>query len=182
MDDLLLRKLGELQKWWRRHDIAKLKELGGDIAEIAYLRGDRKLVDLIIVSYALAKFLEKHYITGSKQWEKFYNWFGSQVENAIEEVKNGDQDAFYSVVGSMVTEIQSVSESAGRFQSNIVIKARIKAGTQIYAHGASLSTAAAFAQVDKSELASYINVTKLPDKYGTKTVGERMKMAREFFG
>jgi hypothetical protein len=91
-------------------------------------------------------------------------------------------DEFFAAIDSIVSDIRKMSESQGRFQSNIVEKAKIKAGTQIYAHGASLSMASNFADVDKSELASYINVTKLPEKYGTMTVKDRLKMARELFG
>jgi hypothetical protein len=160
----------------------KLKELGGQIAEKAYIRGERRLVSLIIVSYSMAKFLEKHYISESGKWDKFYSRFSAFLQSAREELREGDMDSFYSVMDSMVESIQELSELQGRFQSNIVDKARIKAGTQIYAHGASLSTAASFANVDKGSLASYINVTKLPDKYGTLTVKDRLKMAESLFG
>lgn len=182
MDEFLIKRLQELLKYSKARNIMKLKDLGGQFAEKAYARGDRRLVDLIIVSYAMAKFLEKHYISGSKQWDKFYLRFVSLVEDAQEELESDDLDAFHSIIGTIVDEIRSLSDSAGRFQSNIVEKARIKAGTQIYAHGASLATAAEFVQVDRSALASYINVTKLPDKYGTMDVKERLKMAEELFG
>src|SRR3989344_3035940 len=179
MDDFLLKRLDELLKLAQKRNVMKLKELGGIIAERAYLRGDRRMVNLIVVSYAMAKFLEKHYISESKQWDKFYLRFVSLVGDAKDELREEDLDSFYSLVGTIVDEIKNLSENAGRFQSNIVEKAKIKAGTQIYAHGASLATAADFAQVDMSALASYINVTKLPEKYGTMSVRERLKMAEE---
>ncbi|MFH1751111.1 MAG: hypothetical protein ABH863_05510 [Candidatus Micrarchaeota archaeon] len=181
MDEFLLKKMDEMAKLCQKRNVMRLKELGGHIAEKAYLRGDRKLVDLIIVSYSLAKFFEKHYIYGSKNWGAFYGRFLSLVQSAKDELKREDMQAFYSITGSMIEEIGRMSESTGRFQSSVIDKARIKAGTQIYAHGASLATAASFAEVDKSALASYINVTKLPDKYGTMSVKERLKMAEELF-
>ncbi|MFH1257566.1 MAG: hypothetical protein V1658_01380, partial [Candidatus Micrarchaeota archaeon] len=162
--------------------IAKLKELGGFFAEKAYLRGEKRLVNLIIISYAVAKFMEKHYVRSSKEWVKFYAWFQKQLQAAIEEVRHDDISEFYSIADSIVEEITRLSDATGRFQSNVIQKARIKAGTQIYAHGASLLTAANFSGADQAELASYINVTKLPDKYGTLSVKQRMKMAEEIFG
>ncbi len=182
MDEFLLEKIDELVKHCKSKDIPQLKELAGEIAEKAYLRGDRQLVNLIVISYALAKFLDKKYITTSPEWDQFHSWYFKQLKFAKEELKHDDKEQFYSLIEGIVKEIENMSQRAGRFQSTVVEKARIKAGTQIYAHGASLSTAADFTSVDKGELASYINVTKLPEKYGTISVKERMKMAEEIFG
>ncbi len=182
MDDFLIRKMKELLESSRARDIAKLKDLGGDFAEKAYLRHEQRMVNLIVISYAMAKFLEKHYVTSSKEWGSYYDWYLEQIGKAIGLISEGAIEEFFSVIDSIVLETEKLSEKSSKFQSSVVSKARIKAATQVYAHGASLSTAADFAKVNKTELSSYINVTKLPEKYGTLSVKQRLKMAEEIFG
>ncbi|MBI5224335.1 hypothetical protein HY989_00530 [Candidatus Micrarchaeota archaeon] len=182
MDLVLISILQDLAKQSKGGNIPRLKELGGEIAQEAYVRGDRRLVNLIVISYAIAKFLEKHYIRDSKPWEGFFAQYLFKLQEAIEELKNNHEDEFQVILESIIADVGKLNEETGRFQSTIIEKARIKAGTQIYAHGASLSMAASFAGVDMAALASYINVTKLPEKYGTLSVKERLKFAYALFG
>ena len=63
----------------------------------------------------------------------------------------------------------------------MIEKSKIKAGAEIYANGASLGTAASLSGADKKELASYISATKMPEKYVTKSVSQRLSETKKVF-
>ena len=58
-------------------------------------------------------------------------------------------------------------------------KARIKAGANMYAKGASLGSASDLSGAPKSEIADYVGSTHIPEKYSNGPVKERLKRAKE---
>lgn len=181
MDNFLRKRLKEMRYGVRALKPQVLKEVAGDVAEKAYIRSDARLLDLVAISYSLAKLMEKSFIADSPEWKKFYPVVMQSLDICFEQVEEGKEDECYSLFGELIRKIEAFSTSRNRFLRNVVEKSRIKAATQVYAHGASLRLAASLSGVDMSELASYIGATRIPDKYFTLTVKERLKIADELF-
>ena len=181
VDSFLLKKLEELRTYSKKQSISRLKMAGDEISSESLVRDDKNLVNVAIVFYSLSKLLQKHYILSTPAWKLFYSDFRRATEEAEKALKDGEMEGFYELFSDLVKEIGNLSMEQGRFQSSLVEKAKIKTATQIYAHGASLRTASEFVGGEARELASYIGVTKLPDKYGTMSVKERLKLADRIF-
>ncbi|MFH1107312.1 MAG: hypothetical protein V1787_05445 [Candidatus Micrarchaeota archaeon] len=181
MDEFLYGQLKRLRKACTKADIAELKDFGEDVAEKAFLANRPEMLNLAVVAYSIAKFEEKPYIVKGKQWPAQYKKILEQLDEYMRAAKDEQEEECYEMLAEMVEEFEEFSYASSRFRSTVVEKARIKAATQVYAHGASLSVAAEFAGVPKEELAKYIGVTKLPEKYETYSVKERLQTARELF-
>jgi membrane-bound lytic murein transglycosylase B len=166
----------------KKANVPQLRALGSELAEESFLTGSPRLVELAAVSYSLGKFLEKHYITGSKRWKAFEKQSGERLAEAAKAVRAGREEDAERAIDSVVEDITEFSESMGRFQVDVVTKARVKIATDAYAHGASLGRACALAGVNKALVLNYIGVTTLSDKYETLSVRERLASARKVFG
>lgn len=174
-----IKQLIELFKAGKGYD---LRPLIGDLAEEALLNNDQALLDMGLLAYSFSKFLEKPYIIESPEWKQFANEMLSDLKQAEDYFKKNKVEAGTALLDSIVQHTESLSTSLGRFIHSVVEKARIKAATQIYAHGASLGKAAEFAGANKKDLAGYIGATKLSEKYSTIPVKERFEKAKKLFG
>ncbi len=180
MDTIMEQELRKLAEALRAKSISGLKELGEDIAEEAFLRNDPRLLDAVIISYAMAKLFEKPQTMRSPHWKAFFSELLEKIEACRKALKKEETYAF-ELLHSALEDIEAFAREAPRSQTTLVEKARVKAATQVYAHGASLEAASKFAGVAPQALASYVGLTKIPDKYETLSLKERLKMAEEIF-
>ncbi len=164
-----------------RNAISQLKELGGDAAGLAFLREDERFIEISVISYAAAKFFEKPYIAQSADWKKLVEETTLRLALASDALEEGKEREFKEHLDACIAGLQGLAKTMGRFVVNIADKARIKAATQIYAHGASLGEAAALAKVDKKELSNYIGQTTLSEKYHTVDLKKRFAGADALF-
>ncbi|MFH1199918.1 MAG: hypothetical protein V1708_02525 [Candidatus Micrarchaeota archaeon] len=181
MPSYLLEGMRKLKKAISRKDIASLKEFGEEVAEKAFLEDKPPMLGLAVIAYSVAKFEEKPYIVKGALWPKVYAEILDHLDECIRTLSDEQEDTAYDLLADMVDDLEEFSYASSRFRSTVIEKAKIKAATQVYAHGASLSVASEFAGVPKEELAKYIGATRLPEKYETFSVKERLKSARELF-
>jgi len=179
MDDSAPKKVAELREALERANIAKLKDLGSDFAEEAFVEQDATLVELSMIAYSLAKFLEKPYIVNAPKWVDFRQEISGNLALASEAAKKRDQTEYAAALARIMHEILDLSATMGRFVTSVLDKARIKAATQMYAHGASLGAAAKLAGASKKELSKYIGMTRIPEKYATIPVKTRLEEAEK---
>ncbi|MCX6767709.1 MAG: hypothetical protein NTY90_03200 [Candidatus Micrarchaeota archaeon] len=181
MDEFLVKKVSELRDAKDSANIAKIKDLGSDFAEEAFMRQDPLFVDFSIIAYSLAKFLEKPYIVGTPKWIDFREDLGDELDEAVAALKKGDRQECAAAVARIHHRILDLSATMGRFVSSVIDKARIKAATQMYAHGASLGAAAKLSGANKKELSKYIGMTRIPEKYATIPVKNRLAEIEKLF-
>lgn len=180
--ELRLQRIKQLTNLFKAGNSTALRPLIGNIAEEALRNEDKALLDVGLLAYSFSKFLEKPYIIESPEWKQFVGEMLSDLKQAEEYFRENKVEAGTALLDSVVQHTENLSASLGRFIRSAVEKARIKAATQIYAHGASLGKAAEFAGAEKKDLASYIGATKLSEKYSTIPVKERLAKVRKLFG
>ncbi|MEW5955900.1 MAG: hypothetical protein AB1626_05205 [Candidatus Micrarchaeota archaeon] len=181
LESVLAKRVSELSQAFAKHDIIALKQLGGDAAEDAFAADAPCLVDVSIVAYSLAKFLEKPYIVASADWKDFEQTASQSLSQALAEASAAKPGEACRGLHSLLQAIEELSRRLGRFTTGVVEKARVKAATQVYAHGASLGKAVELTGANKQELSRYIGVTRLSEKYQTLGVRKRLSVAQELF-
>ena len=164
-----------LENAFEKSDIAELKKLSAVFAGEAFSHYQKENIQLSIAAYACAKFLEKPYVIGSSEWSDFRKNLLFLLKKAIEDLDGGKEKQALERLSKSISLIEGLGEDLGRFAITIIEKARQKAGAEIYARGGSLGTASELSGADKRELASYISSTKMPEKYVTKSVGQRLQ-------
>ncbi len=167
---------------FERRDLATLKTLASDYCEEALVSQRYALIDYAAAAYALAKFIEKGHAINAKEWTTFSTQTLDALRRIAKIEKEGKNNAADEALANELSRLRGFGARLGRFTTNAVDKAFLKCGAQLYAHGASLSRAAALARVEPRDLASYVSATKMPEKYGTVSVRERLAAAKRKLG
>lgn len=181
-EKLLAERFDSIKKSFSESDIRALKTIGSELASEALVENDSFLVEVSLVPYSLAKFLEKPYILSHSGWGKFREEIERELGQCASLLQQRKKAECMELLGTIFSRINEVSTNLGRFSTSVLEKARVKAAAQIYAHGASLGRAAELAGVEKSAAAKYIGVTRLHEKYKSLGVRARLEKARELFG
>ncbi len=166
-----------LEKAFSGRNIPELKSLSGEFSNRAFVEQDPDLIELSVLSYALAKLCDKPYIVNRAEWAVFASKTEASIGEAVKAF--GRKKALRAKIRGLVDSVEELSESLGRFVLSTMDKARIKAGANMYAKGASLGSAAELSGAPKSEIADYVGSTRIPEKYSNGSVEERLKKARE---
>ncbi|NYZ78021.1 hypothetical protein H0N96_01295, partial [Candidatus Micrarchaeota archaeon] len=147
--ELRLQRLKQLFDLFKANNSNALRPLLGDISAEALRNEDKALLDVGLLAYSFSKFLEKPYIVESPEWKQFVSEMLADLKQAEDYFKKNKVEAGTALLDSVVQHTENLSASLGRFIHSAVEKARIKAATQIYAHGASLGKAAEFTGASK---------------------------------
>jgi hypothetical protein len=172
-------KIRALREALHKRNSHGLKNFADECAELAMLESDERFVILSAIAYSFAKFFEKPYIESTKEFAELEETVQFNLAKAAGLLGSGDAKGLGDVLTQTEGKIRDLSSSLGHYIINIADKSRLKTGSQLYAHGASLGLAVRLARVDKDELANYIGHTTIPDKYRTISVAERLKTARD---
>ncbi|MBI5036458.1 hypothetical protein HZC09_03870 [Candidatus Micrarchaeota archaeon] len=161
---------------FRADDFHAMKKISADAARDAFVEQDQALLDLSLVSYSVMKLSQKPYIISTSEWKEFRR----EMLDSLSVVR--DRRSARKVFHRILLGVNALGEKFGRFARDSVEKAKLRAAAQMYAHGASLLSATEFSGASLQEVASYIGATKIPEKYETMPVAERMGKALEVFG
>jgi len=171
----------KLRAFLAAKDANNLKSLSGDCAQHAFLFEDAALLDAGLLAYAFAKFLDKPYIVKSKEWREYSRYALAELEKTQAFFKEGKNEAGAQTLHALLDEAEALSATLGRFARSVVEKARVKAATQMYAHGASLGKAVEITQTNKKDVFAYIGGTHLQEQYATLGVRQRFENAKKLF-
>lgn len=164
-------RLKQAERLFSKNDSFGLKRLSEELSVDALIHDDELVSEASVACYALGKMMEKPYIRHHVSWLKF----SKKVSLLLKKVSVEDG---HETVHKLVGIIEELSQSFGRFIISIIEKGRLKAGANMYAHGASLGKAVELSHANKTELSSYIGLTRIPEKYETIPLKERLDNAR----
>ena len=159
----------------------QLKDLSLALGEHALIEDDTTYTQIAAIAYCLAKIGEKHYLSNSQEWNAVLERVMARLKAAEIAVQTGRLTELPQLLEDALSLIEHYTLEKGLFKGSLVEKARVRIGTDIYAHGASLGRAAELAGTSKRALLSYIGMTKIPNKYFTQSVDERLTEARKLF-
>ncbi len=167
----------KLFSYYKSRNIAMLKKLSEDCAEKGFVDQNKDIIDVAIISNALAKFLEKEDVIESDEWKRFNEDVIEWLANFIKAPQKNPE-----IIEKIIKRIEILGEKKYPFLVGLIEKSKIKVGAQIYAHGASLGVAAELVEINKTELSLYISHTRLPEKYETISLKERYEFVKKLWG
>jgi len=178
MDDtkrLVDKYFAELIAYFENDQEMELRDLSNRAIESAALKQDKNLVDISIVSYALAKFMTKPHLFRSDQWDKF-------KQHILQELKK--KTSLANILDAIIGDISGFDANLGNYARDVIEKARIKQASRVYALGISLKRAGELTGVSLSSLLDYVGATKIHDRPYTKTksVVDRYKTTKRVLG
>ena len=171
MDGIASERISSAFALFSKADSFGLKVLSEELSVDALIHDDRLLAEISVAFYALGKLLEKRHVTQSKGFIPFRNKMLILLKKAS--LAEG-HDTVHEIIG----ETEALNRSFGRMVMGVIEKGRLKAAANIYGHGASLGKAVELTGANKTEASAYIGMTRMPDKYQTLALKQRLSDAR----
>jgi len=152
----------------------KLKRISNDSLDHAVITGDKKLITVSLISYALYKMLTKHHYRHAKGWQQFSEVVIEHLERCIQ-----NPNLIEEALGEkLVKDIAKMEEQHGRFLGDLIEKAKVKQASRAYALGLSLSSAIELTGAERFKVYSYVGITKIHEDTPSKGIADRYKYTK----
>ncbi|MEM3030879.1 MAG: hypothetical protein QXH27_04045 [Candidatus Micrarchaeia archaeon] len=167
----------------KKMDITALRKTSNRCTNSLAIEAKKGMLELAIVSYSLAKVLEKPHFWKTEKWDEFVSKTQKKLGECAYYAKEGMEEEFGVCIEGLEKGLAEAEARDRRYVKDVLFKARIKIGSTLYAQGFSLGNAAALVGVSKRDIASYAGKTMIFDRAGkTFGIAERLKKARKLFG
>ncbi|HLD98482.1 MAG TPA: hypothetical protein VI815_04095 [Candidatus Nanoarchaeia archaeon] len=178
----LVELLKEAKKAAKSYDVFKLKQLSNETVHSATIYRDTDNVVVAILVYALGKLIERKDSFQEKDFNKYFTFYLSAIEDLIGYIDDDNEKMFKNKINNLF-EVKGLSEDLKKSVLDVFRKARINKASKIYEHGISMESTAKLLGISIWELAEYSGQTNISEMNMNKTVDvrKRIKNAMEFF-
>jgi hypothetical protein len=174
--------LGEMLTALVTHEFSQLRKISDRCISAFALGESKQLLDVAIISYVIAKILEKPRYWDRKVKREFIERVEEKLRSAIASIESNRLDDATAYINSISQDLIAFDSEDRRYVHSLFNKARLKFATYLYAQGFSLSNAVALTETNKSAVLSYSGKTLMHDRVGkTKSIEERLKHVRKVF-
>ncbi|NYZ76644.1 hypothetical protein H0N98_05355 [Candidatus Micrarchaeota archaeon] len=163
-------------------EISQLKKISDRCISEFALGEKSDLLDVAIVSYVLAKVLEKPRYWNRKIKKEFVEKVQESLHNAVASLDENRLEDMREYLKSISEDLKAFDTEDRRYVGSLFHKARLRFASYLYAQGFSLSNAIALTGTSKSDVLNYSGQTLMHDRMGkTKPILERLKNVRKLF-
>ncbi|MCD4740641.1 hypothetical protein K8R43_05660 [archaeon] len=163
--------LEDLKKAFIKGNTKQLKRISNNSLDQSVLNGNKKLVTISLVSYALYKMLTKSHYRHAEGWQQFSKVVIDHLERCIQ-----NPESIEEILGEkLVKDLAQMDEQHGRFLGDLIDKAKVKQASRAYSLGLSLSSAIELTGAERFKVYSYVGITKIHEDLPSKGIAERYK-------
>jgi hypothetical protein len=165
------------------NELSQLKKISDRSISSFALDDESDMLDIAIISYVLAKVLEKPRYWNKKIKKEFVEKVQKALHEAVASLDENRFDDMRAHLKLIAEDLKAFDTEDKRYVSSIFHKAKLRFASYLYAQGFSLSNAIALTGTNKSDVLSYSGKTLMHDRAGkTKSIAERLKNVRKVFG
>jgi hypothetical protein len=174
--------LREILKALMANELSQLKKISDRCISAFALEEQSDLLDIAVMSYVLAKVLEKPRYWDRKIKTEFVEKVQESLHNAVASLDENRLEDMRVYIKSINDDLKAFDTEDRRYISSLFHKAKLKFAAYLYAQGFSLSNAIALTGTSKSDVMSYSGKTLMHDRAGkTKSIVERLNNVRKIF-
>ncbi|MEM3555173.1 MAG: hypothetical protein QXF56_00390 [Candidatus Micrarchaeia archaeon] len=164
------------------NELSELRKISDRCVSSFAIGGEKELLDIAIVSYVLAKVLEKPRYWIKRVKKEFIEKVEESLHNAVVSLEENKPDEMKIYLSSISEELKALDTEDRRYVQSLFNKARLKFASYLYAQGFSLGNAIELTGTSESAVLSYSGKTLMHDRVGkTKSISERLKNVRKIF-
>lgn len=164
------------------NELSQLKKISDRCVSSFALGEDKDLLEIAMLSYVLAKVLEKPRYWDKKIKRDFVEKVEENLRNADASLGDNRLEDMRVCIKSIEDDLKAFDTEDRRYVSGLFHKARLRLASYLYAQGFSLSNAIALTGTTKSDVLGYSGKTLMHDRVGkTKSIEERLKNVRKIF-
>jgi len=146
-----------------KEDSVKLRELAGHYSDEAALSQEPDIIKMAMITYCFHKIFIKMHLKEKTE---------AIVESTLKNLSSGSLDV-------VLSDVNVFDREFGMFEGGLVGKARIKIASRMHSRGISLTQSASLTGAAVSDLLDYVGETKGYQHKESKSVAERMNIARD---
>jgi len=179
----ILNILKQVKKALIKKNYVKIKNLSNQVLHHASIHQRPDVISITVIIYALSKMIEREDYKKEKNWEKFYSGYIQYIENAINELENGNIEGFRNEITLLRQSIQNLSGNLKNYINEVFRGAKINKASRLYEHGISMEKTAKILGVSLWELSEYAGKTGIGDVNLAVTLPlkQRIKYTEEIF-
>lgn len=175
MDKKIFELIDESITALEQRDALKLRRVSAEAISEAAIEQHRELIMVGLVDYALSKILSKTHYEGIS--DEFYKKILDYFRAAKEE---GEQNLLKNLE-KIEDIVIKLDKSEGRYEEDIMQKARVKKAVKLYYSGLSLKRASELTGANPSEVLNLAGHSKIHEFKDGGPLSERLKITREVF-
>jgi hypothetical protein len=181
--DNILRIMTEAREAFVQNDSYKLKLLSDQTLHTATIYQDADSVVVAVLTYSIAKIVERGGYKKMEGWDAFYNSLLKNIDLAIQNLQAGNYEKFMDYLGKIRNSINKIEGDLSGYIRDIFYKAEINKAFKLYEHGLSAEKTASILGVSLWDLASYIGQSTVSESHLNEAipVKDRIKVAESFF-
>lgn len=160
----------------KEQDVVVLAELSNHVIHDASIFQDGDSTSFAILVYALSKTVQRC-CQGGLSTEKFQEVLG----DAYTALKHDDEARYAARIHSLFNSIQATDNRLKLYVEQVISKARIKKGSELYKHGISVARTAEILGISQWDLLNYVGKTFIAEMTPDEDVRQRVKFARGLF-
>lgn len=176
----ILDVLKNIREGLKERSAQKLHTWSNHVIHCASIHTDLRAVYVSIITYALAKIIEKEESMRNKpEWADFINGMLANIDALIELLERNEMEKFDSALNDTMKIISEFDKSFSKYVQRVLEFAKIQKGAKIHEHGLSLSSVAQMIGVSKWDLMEKIGETKVSEVKAKKTTRERYEEVKK---
>lgn len=145
---------------------------------------DEDSISIAILIYSIAKICDRTKKDGAESAFPVAEKMVIKLKEAARYLEHSNEKKYRKVIQNLFDYIKRNESKFIHYATEIIQQARIKKGSRVTEHGLSFGTVSQLLGISKWELMDYLGHTTVFEKENirTKTVKERMKVAKGLFG
>ena len=166
----------------KRKDVPALDELSNHTIKNASIFQDKGSVSIAVVIYALSKII-KRTVSDPAYCKKICNKMGNELAAAKFFLEKEKDLKYKNIIKRILKEIGKLDDKLKLYIEDVLNKAKIVKGSNMYGHGVSIGRAAQLLGISQWELMGYIGKTKIVDQYEEQVISAaaRLSYAKKIF-
>ena len=161
----------------KKQDFVAMKELSNHVIHDASILQDQDSLQVAIVVYALAKVLERV----KEEGRSIPINVSASIERAMNYLVQNDEEEYRNEIKRIFKQISQKDERLWMYIQNVIEKASVVKGSNIYKHGISVGRVAELLGISQWELMSFIGKTRIADEEAITDVTKRLTFAKKLF-
>jgi hypothetical protein len=164
------------------HDAAKLSDLSNYTIKSASIYQDSDSISIAIIIYAVSKMMARHEEHAIENWHEIYPKIFKEIDEARTDLEADNIQGYRNHVKHIMEVISTFDKDVKLYIQEVIEKAKIKKGTNIYERGISVERAANIMGISVWDMMNYIGKTQIVDKQPFKTdAKKRIEFAKTLF-
>ena len=166
----------------KKEDIPALDQLSDQTIHDASIFQDKDTIKIAVIIYALSKII--HRSEGkTDEWDKARKEVLKDFQEARFYLEKSKDEKYRGVIRNVLKHIGRIDDKLKLYIDDVLDKAKIVKGSNIYEHGVSIGRAAEILGISQWELMSYVGKTKIIDRYkeGVLPTNLRLNYAKKLF-